>query len=115
MSMIVSLRSSLYNLETTVIIVVHCDLLRSSLYHPESTESILAHRLGRPEGKANADSFVFRYVFLRCLRIYVIETIADRAGTILSKHAVASLANRTIVTYSALLYSNANSFLSAGS
>ena len=38
-------------------------LLRSSLYHLESTESIFAHRLGRPEGKANADSFVVRYVF----------------------------------------------------
>ena len=81
--MIVSLRSSLYNLETTVIIVVHCDLLRSSLYHPDSTEFVFAHRLGRPEGKANADSFVFRYVFLRCLRIYVISKvtfIADMAG-----------------------------------
>ena len=70
--MIVSLRSSLYNPETTVFIFVHCDLLRSSLYDLESTKSTFALRLGRPEGKANADSFIARYVSARCLRIYVI-------------------------------------------
>ena len=39
-------------------------LLQSSLYHLESAESIVSHRLGRPEGKANADSFDVRYVSL---------------------------------------------------
>ena len=71
LSLVLLLRSSLYNPETTFFFIVL--LLRSSLYHPDSTEIIFAHRLGRPEGKANADSFVVRYASARCLRIYVIS------------------------------------------